>query len=182
MLDTLITSKTRIKLLLKFFSNPANRAYLRSLAAEFGESTHAIRLELHRLSEAGILQEEKDGNKIRYQANTKHPLFPEISSIVRKYLGLDQVIEKVLNKLGDVEQAYLVGDYALGRDSGTIQLWIVGSPNAEYLNELISKVENLIHRKINPQVMNHVQWIQFQSLLEKQAHIQIWGADLIQKK
>lgn len=177
MLDTLITSKTRIKLLLKFFSNPANRAYLRSIATEFGESTNAIRLELNRLSEAGILLEKKEGNKVTYGANLIHPLFPEISSIVRKYLGLDQVIEKVLNKLGDIEQAYIVGDYALGKDSGTIQLWIVGTPNQEYLSALTEKAEQLIHRKINTVVWDANQWLGFQSELKEYSHVQVWGGD-----
>ena len=54
MLDSLITSKTRVKLL-KFFMNPETRSYLRSLAEEFGESTNAVRVELNRLEKAGIL-------------------------------------------------------------------------------------------------------------------------------
>ena len=58
MLDTLVTSKTRIKLLMKFFLNPGTRAYLRSLADEFGESTNSVRVELNRLSEAGLLGSE----------------------------------------------------------------------------------------------------------------------------
>ena len=58
MLDSLITSKTRIKLLLKFFLNSSMKAYLRGLAEEFGESTNAIRLELNHLEEAGLLKSE----------------------------------------------------------------------------------------------------------------------------
>jgi hypothetical protein len=135
-------------------------------------------MELQRLSEAGILHEVKEGNKIHYHANMGHPLFPEISSIVRKYLGLDQVIEKVLYKLGDVEQAYIVGDYALGKDSGTIELWIVGEPNRIYLNELILKAEGLIHRKISPLVLTPGDWSNFKFQLDRQAHIQIWGAEV----
>ena len=55
MIETLISSKTRIKLLLKFFLNSNTTAYLRSLESEFGESTNAIRIELNRLEEAGML-------------------------------------------------------------------------------------------------------------------------------
>jgi predicted transcriptional regulator len=96
MLDALITSKTRIKLLLKFFLNPESNGYLRGLSTEFGESTNSIRIELNRLEEAGLLESDSNGNKKIFHANTKHPLFPDIQSIVRKYTGIDEVIEKVV--------------------------------------------------------------------------------------
>jgi DNA-binding transcriptional regulator PaaX len=70
--------------------NPETSAHLRGLATEFDESTNGVRVELNRLSEAGLLESSQSGNKIYYQANTKHGLYPEINSIVRKYLGIDQ--------------------------------------------------------------------------------------------
>jgi len=92
MLDSLITSKTRIKLLLKFFLNSETKAYLRGLAEELGESTNAVRVELNRLTKAGLLEICVDGRTKLYQANTKHTLFPELHSLVRKYLGIDQLV------------------------------------------------------------------------------------------
>ena len=68
MLDTLITSKTRVKLLMKFFMNPGTRAYLRELASEFGESTNSVRVELNRLSIAKIISAENVGRTTEYQA------------------------------------------------------------------------------------------------------------------
>ena len=50
MLESLITSKTRLRLLIKFFVNIANKGYLNSLASEFGESTNSVRKELNNLS------------------------------------------------------------------------------------------------------------------------------------
>lgn len=154
MLDALITSKTRIRLLVKFFLNPAMSAYLRELAEEFGESTNAVRVELNRLSEAGILESESKGNVILYKAKTSHPLFPEIKSIVSKITGIDRVIEDVVSRLGKVERAYLVGDYAAGRDSGIIDLLLLGEVDASYLAHLIEKAENIVHRRIRFLVMN----------------------------
>jgi len=60
-LDSLITSQTRVKLLLKFFLNPERRSYLRELAEEFGESTNSVRVELNRLNEAGLLTSFDEG-------------------------------------------------------------------------------------------------------------------------
>ena len=78
MIDSLITNKTRIKLLLRFFLNTGSRSYLRGLESEFGESTNAIRLELNRFEEAGLLVSSMDKNKKMFQANRHHPLFDDI--------------------------------------------------------------------------------------------------------
>ena len=75
MLGELITSKTRLRLLIKFFVSQANRGYLNGLATEMSESSNAIRKELNHLYDAGYLTKVKnDKNKIEYQANSRHPL------------------------------------------------------------------------------------------------------------
>lgn len=149
MLDTLITSKTRLKLLLKFFLNSSARAHLRNLEAEFGESTNAIRLELNKFEEAGLLKSEIKGNKKVFRANTGHPLFSDIHNILLKTIGFDQIIDRVVTKLGNVKMAYITGEFARGIDAPIIDLVLVGDDiNQEYLLKLATKTEDLIHRKI----------------------------------
>ena len=99
MLDTLITSKTRIKLLLKFFLNSNNTGYLRDLEGEFRESTNAIRQELNRFENAGLLTSVLSGNKKVFRANTSHPLFRDIHNILLKYTGIDRVMDEVTHDL-----------------------------------------------------------------------------------
>lgn len=148
MLDTLITSKTRIKLLLKFFLNDSTSSYLRNLESEFGESSNAIRLELNKFEEAGLLVTSLNGNKKIFKANNSHPLFKDIRNILMKYTGLDQVVEEVIQKLGDVERVYLVGDLAKGINSSVVDLIFIGSLNKNYLINLIEKSEKIISKKI----------------------------------
>jgi hypothetical protein len=148
MLETLISSKTRIKLLLKFFLNSEMTAYLRGLESEFGESTNAIRLELNRLEKAGMLSSFMQGNKKMFTANTKHPLFKEVHSILLKHIGIDRLIEGVINRLGQVESVYLSGQFAKGLDCAIIDLLIVGNIDQEYLIRLIERVEPIIKRKV----------------------------------
>jgi hypothetical protein len=148
LITTLITSKTRIKLLLKFFLNPGNSAYLRGLETEFGESSNAIRQELNRLEEANMLKTELNGNKKLFRVNQEHPLYTEINSIVRKYFGLDKIIEGIANRLGDLKSVYLTGDIAQGKDVDLIDLILVGDIDQSYLLQLIQKTEALINRKI----------------------------------
>jgi len=126
MLDTLITSKTRIKLLLKFFLNKDYASYLRYLESEFGESSNAIRVELNRLEQAGLLNSFIKGNKKYYQANAHHPIFNDIHNIILKYTGIYRIIDNVIRKLGKVNKVYLTGDFARGYDNGIIDLVFIG--------------------------------------------------------
>jgi predicted transcriptional regulator len=148
MLDSLVTSKTRVKLLLKFFSHN-NSSYLRSLAKEFDESTNAVRVELNRLTDAGLLTSGDEGKTKVYRANNQHPFSQEIRNMVSKFLGLDQLLVQVVQRLGNVEKAYIVGDYAKGIDSGTIELVLIGKEiDLEYLNFLINKTYEKVQRRI----------------------------------
>lgn len=148
MINALITSKTRLKLLLKFFLNPGNSAHLRGLESEFGESSNAIRVELNRLRDANMLVSEQSGNRKMFRVNSQHPLYSDINSIVKKYFGLDKVVNNVVSRLGDLQSAWLTGDISRGKDSGIIDLILVGKVDVSYLVSLIQKVESLIERKV----------------------------------
>jgi hypothetical protein len=175
MLETLITSKTRIKLLLKFFLNSNNQAWLRSLEPEFGESTNAIRLELNRFEKAGLLKTESRGNKKIYQANTNHPLFPDIHRLLMKYVGLDKITDKVIVKLGKLDKVYLVGELAKGKNSRMIDLWFVGDEiENSYLLNLIEKAEKMVKRKIRYIILNNKELKDFLETRSKDELLLIW--------
>jgi len=129
MIETLVSSKTRIKLLMKFFLNSSNSAYLRNLEDEFGESTNGIRIELNKFEKAGFLESRQEGNK--------------------KMTGLDHVIDYVLRHIGDLECVYLVGKLAQGVDTDIIDLVLVGDEmNKTFLVQQIEKAEAKIGKKI----------------------------------
>ena len=154
MLDSLITSKTRLRMLIKFFINTANKGYLNGLANEFNESTNSIRKELNNLSTAGYLLKVKSDNKIIYNANKKHPLFTILQKVIRQHLGIEEIIDSILNNLGDIRSVALVGDYAKGIDSGLIEVLLLGNKiNTEYLKDLIVKVEKKITRKVSFEIV-----------------------------
>ena len=175
MLDTLITSKTRIKLLLKFFLNNKTQSYLRNLENEFGESSNAIRVELNRFEEAGLLSSSSIGNKKMYMANTKHPLYSDIHNIILKFVGLDQIIEKVTSQVGDLKAAYITGKFAIGLDSRIIDLILVGeSLDRAYITNLVVKAEELIKRKIRFLSMSDGEASEH---LKDVPHLLIWKKD-----
>jgi len=175
MLDSLITSKTRIKLLLKFFLNPESHSYLRELAEEFGESTNAVRVELNRLTEAGLLQAESNGRTKVYRANVKHTLFLDIQNMVKKYLGIDHLIHQVLNQLGTIQFAFVTGDYAQGKDSGIIDLVIVGTIDRTFLFQLIDKAEQIIKRKIRTLILTSDEFLRLKPILKLDKALVVWG-------
>ena len=150
MLNKIITSKTRLRLLVKFFVSQANKGHLNLLATEMGESTNSIRKELNHLYGAGYLRKVKIDNKVEYKANVKHPLFEVMQKVVFKHLGLEDLVEKVLERMGDIDQIILVGDYAKGNDSGLIEVFLIGQGlNMDYISQLEYKIEDLVGRKVS---------------------------------
>tara|TARA_Y100000741_G_scaffold206989_1_gene157540 strand:- start:1640 stop:2146 length:507 start_codon:yes stop_codon:yes gene_type:complete len=149
MLESLISSKTRLKLLIKFFIDITSNSHLRGLANEYNDSTNSIRLELNNLSEAGYLIKKKVGNKVKYLANSKHPLFDIIIKLVRKHTGIENIISNILASIDNIKAIYLLGDYAKGVDSGTIKIYIKAKINDKaYIEDVLKKTEKKINRKI----------------------------------
>ena len=174
LLSGLIASKTRIKLLMRLFFNPKARSYLRELAKEFNVSTNAVREELNQLKKTDLLKSEKNGRQVYYMANTEHALFPELKSIVSKVMGIDQVIDSIITRLGNLEKAYLVDDYAEGKDTGIIDIILVGNLNEYHLNDLSRKTEKYIKRKIRTLVLSPDEYRKFLPDLKKRPNIIIW--------
>ena len=173
----LIPSKTRIRLLIRFFFNPKLRSYLRELAKEFGVSTNSVRKELNQLTRTNLLKCERNGRQVFYMANEDHPLFPELRSMVGKVMGVDQVIDGIVNELGDLEMAYLIGDYAEGKDTGIIDLVLVGQVDKNHLNYLIERTEHYIKRKIRPLVLNRQEYKKLLPGLRKRPRVLVWQAN-----
>ncbi|MBW2602850.1 MAG: winged helix-turn-helix transcriptional regulator [Deltaproteobacteria bacterium] len=172
----LISSKTRIKLLTRFFFNPETRSYLRELAKEFNVSTNSVREELNQLTKTKLLTSKKSGRQVFYKANRNHPLFPELKSMVGKVMGINQVVEGIVTRLGDLERAFLVDDYAEGKDSGIIDLVLVGNIDQYHLNDLSRKTERYITRKIRTLVLSRDEFKEFEPKLKLSPNILIWEA------
>lgn len=149
MIESLITSKTRVKLLFKFFINSETKSYLRSLESEFGESSNSIRVELQRLENAGLLNASYDGNRKMYIANTAHPLYNDINSSMKKVVGIDRIIEHIAANCANLQAIYVTGEFASGRDSKIIDLALVGENIDRFcIQSLVNKANDDISREI----------------------------------
>jgi predicted DNA-binding protein YlxM (UPF0122 family) len=174
LLSGIISSKTRIKILMRFFFNPKTRSYLRELAKEFNVSSNAVREELNQLTSTNLLKSEENGRQVYYTANTDHTLFPELKSMVGKVMGIDKVINGVVSRLGDLEQAYLIDDYAEGKDTGIIDILLVGNIDQHHLNDLSRKTERYINRKIRSLVLSKDEYKNLLPKLENRPRVLIW--------
>jgi hypothetical protein len=151
LLDNFFSGKIRVRLLTKLLLNPGSKVYLRGLERDLGVSSNTVRLELNKLSDMRLIaiKEADIHTKVKYYVvNTEHPLFGSLRSIILKYVGLDQIVEQIIQKLGNLDKVYLTGDLAQGKNSSFVDLVLVGNIDKRYLYKLIDKVEPLIDKKI----------------------------------
>jgi hypothetical protein len=150
-LDNIFSGKIRIALLTKLLLNPASKVYLRGLERDLGVSSNTVRLELNKLQEMHLIkaQEDSDNTKVKnYVVNQGHPMFKTLRGIIMQFVGLDQIVDQIIKKLGNLDQVYLTGDLAEGKNSPFVDLVIVGNVDKVYMHQLIEKVEPLISKKI----------------------------------
>jgi hypothetical protein len=115
---------------------------------------------------------------MEYRANTNHLLFPELNRMVRKYLGIDTIVEDIVNKvvlrLGKLSSCFIIGDYASGNDSGIIDVVFVGEVDQDYLRLCVERAERLIHRKIRTLVLLPSEFEKNKDVLNLEKSIWLW--------
>jgi len=173
-LSSLIASKTRINILMRLFLNPKEHVYLRELSNELAISSSQASGELQQLRDAGFLKSSKSGRQINYHANTEHPLFPELQSMVRKSLGMDKILESIIERLGNLNRAFLIDDYAQGKDSGLIDLVLIGDIDQTNLDDLVKKTEKYIGRKIRTLVLSVKEYKEKEDMFKGRALLLLW--------
>lgn len=149
--------------------NEHTQAYLRKLEVEFNEGSNAIRLELLKFEKAGLLKSFGEGNRRYFTANTTNPLFMDIQTMVRKYVGINTVVDNVTRKIGNLQEAYLTGSLALGIQSPILELVLVGDNiDKAYLLKLCSRAEEIINKKISYVIFSAEEFAEYQRSKEKE--------------
>ena len=164
----------RIRILMRLFLNPDQQSYVRELANEFKVSSSQVSGELQQLTEAGLLTNTRQGKQINYRANAKHALFPELHSMVKKALGMDQILESIIERLGNLQKAMLIDDYAEGKDTGLIDLVLVGDIDLIQLQDLVEKTEKYIDRKIRTLVLGSEEYDNLEGMFADKPVLVLW--------
>lgn len=175
MIDQLFSGKIRLKLLARLLLNPSSQVYLRQLERDLNVSSNTVRLELNKLSEMKLISTlEAEESKIKkYIANTFHPLYSNLRSIILKYVGVDQLLEEVFYKLGALEEVFLTGEFANGIETPFIDLVLVGDIDRDYLNKLVERAEKLLNKKIRMAIYSKNEFTS--SLLENIQYVSIFN-------
>jgi hypothetical protein len=177
LLDQLFTGKIRLKLLARLLLNPSSQVYLRQLQKDLNVSSNTVRLELNKLSEMKLISTvEAEESKIKkYVANTFHPLYSNLRSIILKYVGVDQLLEEVFYKLGDVAEVYLTGEMADGKETPFIDLVVVGDIDKEYFERLATRAEKLLNKKIRTAIYSKSEFSNL--LLQDMPHVCVYNGE-----
>lgn len=160
MLEKLFSSKTRVELLCRFFSNPGERSYVRQIARELRRDISGIKRELDNLEKAGLVTSEKIGNLRYYTVNRGAVIYPEIKAIIAKTVGVQGTIAGSLNGLGGLRQAwmYSMNSHPPGEGPGPVLVLIVGRVDLMELNDTVTRLESKLGREINYTVFDEAEF------------------------
>jgi DNA-binding transcriptional ArsR family regulator len=136
---------------LRFFVNQDLSGYLQGLSKELDENSNSIRVELNRLEEAGILHSEHEGRRKLYRVNKTHPLTSDLTSMIRKVTGIEDLVDRIVNRIGDdLKQVWISGRLAMGLESNELEVLLVGEGfDSVYIAELMGKVEEKLEKKVS---------------------------------
>lgn len=156
-LSDIVTSKVRVKIIELFWSNITEIYHVREIVRRVNEEINAVRRELKKLENDGLLKKEQRGNRIYYWARTEYPFFGEILGIVSKTTGLGKDIIANRNKLGKVLYVMFSGRFARRKPrkrDDEVDILVVGEVTLSELAQLIRKEESKRNQEINYTVMS----------------------------
>lgn len=156
MLEALISSKVRVKLLTLFLLNPESEFYVREIVRMTGENINGVRRELANLESFGLLIGRRRGNQQYFTVNRDFFLYGDLQQLVLKTEGVARTIRENLSSLQDIECMFIYGSFAKGTAGGgsDIDLFIVGDVSEEALIPLVNASERMINREINYTLMH----------------------------
>ncbi|MBN1262859.1 MAG: hypothetical protein JW991_00720 [Candidatus Pacebacteria bacterium] len=162
MLQVLLVSKVRVKLLEIFLSQPEEMFHVRGLVRLASEEINAVRRELSRLEKFGLVKKEPRGNRLYYWVNKDHFLYGDLLSIIAKTTGLGREIIKNKNKLGKINYVMFSGRFVRELErkrENEVDLLVVGQVVLPELAKLVREEESSRGREINYSVMNKEEFI-----------------------
>ena len=152
MLETLLGSKLRAKVLGWLFSHPDERYFVRQLTSLVKEDSTNVSRELIRLEKTGILVSTTEGKQKYYQANRQSPLFNELHGLMVKTVGVVDVLRSALAPaLEKIKVAFVFGSIASGneRRRSDIDVMVVGRISFEDVVSFLSPAEEKLGREVN---------------------------------
>ncbi len=162
LLDELIISRVRVKMLTLFLTHPGSMYHVREIVRQVGEEINAVRRELAHLEKAGLLSKEQRANRLFYHFRKDYPLHYELMELIGKTSGLGWDIIKNKAKLGKIKFAMMSGRFLKGlprRGGNDVDLLVVGSVVLPELASLVKGEEVKKNRELNYTVMTEEEFV-----------------------
>jgi predicted nucleotidyltransferase len=159
--DLLFPNQYRRKVLALLMMNPQKWLHLRELARLTGASAGTLKKELDALMAVGLLRLQRVGNQTQFSANVDHPVFPELSGLVRKTIGLRDVLTLALEPLSSqIEVAFVFGSMAKATEGpqSDVDLLVIGEATFGQVANAVYDAQLALAREVNPKVMSRGEW------------------------
>ncbi|OIP24842.1 hypothetical protein AUK11_02130 [bacterium CG2_30_37_16] len=162
MLNKLITSKAKIKLLTLFLTNPDDRFYYTELHKRLAIHHSLLQRELKLFVEMGLLFTTKEAGIRYYWVNKKFTIYPELKSIIYKTTNLADNLREAVDKIALINIAFICGSVAKNLEDAKsdIDVMIIGDPDMDILTDAVLKAEKMLLREINFTVFDPSEWKQ----------------------
>ena len=161
--ELLFPNQTRRKALAWLCMHPDESIHLRELARQTSATPGTLKKELDALSRTGLLHSQRVGNQVQFQVNREHPVFPELQALVRKTIGLADVLQQALAPLSpQIDLAFVYGSMASGsaHAGSDVDVLLVGNISFAQAIEALHPAQTQLGREINPKVMTSAEWAQ----------------------
>jgi len=159
--DLLFPLQYRGKALALLLLQPERRLHVREIARLTQTVAGTMSKELDRLHKAGLLEQHRVGNQVQFCANQLHPVYPELSGLLRKTIGLADVLKLALSaELSRIKLAFVFGSVAKSTDTATsdVDVMVIGSVDFGSVVNLLFDAQQTLHREINPKVYSVDEW------------------------
>jgi predicted transcriptional regulator len=153
MLEQLFGSRTRVKFLRLFLTEPEKLFFVREITRTIDERINSVRRELKNLEDMGLVMSHDEDQKKFYQVNSNFILFPELRGLILKaQVILEDKLVSDIKALGNIQYMVLTGFFVGIQDNST-DILLVGKINRDKLTRLMDKFEKFFNRTINYTVM-----------------------------
>ena len=155
MLEDLIVSRVRVKLLELFLGNPGSIFHVRDIVRRLDEEINAVRRELLHMEKCGMVSKEPRANRLFYKFREDYQLYFDLLALISKTNGLGGDILKNKNKIGKIKYAFLSGKFIRNKISAPdeVEMLIVGNVVLPQISQFVRSEETKRGREVNYTVM-----------------------------
>jgi len=157
----ILSSRTRAEIFRLLFGLGERELHLRDIVRRSGLAVGTVRSELRKLECLDLVTARRDGNRLYYRANTRHPLYRDIHTLVLKTSGLVDVLRSRLEGEG-IAVAFVFGSVAAGQENAAsdVDLFVIGRVGLRALSSRLSGAAEELGREINPYVLKLEEYLQ----------------------